>query len=231
MILSVETSNSQKGSWGGSREGAGRPKSSIVGSHVARPLLGDPMPTHITVRIRSEFQNLQSEGFYEVFEKAALRARRHGLRILHFGIYPQRIELLCEFKTNEELEKSFKSLNTSIAIYLKKQFKKNHERDHKGPVLLGRFQMKPIESREELKLALEEILWPLDWRQKNLNTYSSWMLIQRWQPLMGFAQPSPPASFTPQSLDTYRSRAMHITALPQFRLSKQALASSVDAEL
>jgi hypothetical protein len=192
--------------------------------------MGDPTPTHITIRIRSGFHDLQSESFFEVFEKAALRARRHGLRILHYGIYPQRIELLCEFKTNEELEKSFKSLNTSIAIFLKKQFQKEHGEAHKGPVLLGRFQMKPLLTREDLRFALEQILWPLDWRKSNLNVYSSWMLVQRWPQLMGFAKPEDPESFTPQSLDTYRSRATHITALPQFRLSKQALATGIDVE-
>lgn len=219
-----------KATWGGARSGAGRPKSSVVGAHVARPTMGDPQPSHITVRIRSGFEDLQSESFYEVFEKAALRARRHGLRILHYGIYPQRIEILCEFKSNEELEKSFKSLNTSIAIFLKRQFKKQQGVPHKGPVLLGRFQLKTLTSREELRYALEETLWPLDWRADSANLYSSWMLLQRWPQVMGFASPPAPLSFTPQSLDTYRVRATHITALPQFRLSKQSLASSGDGD-
>lgn len=220
-----------KTTWGGSRDGAGRPKSSIVGAHTARPKLGDPYPAHITIRVRSGFENLQSEAFYEVFEKAALRARRHGLRVLHFGIYPQRIELLCEFKNQEELEKSFKSLNTSIAIFLKKLFKKKMGDAHKGPVLLGRFQMSPLKSREEIKLALEHILWPLDFRQNGLNIYSSWMLLQRWDSLLGFKCPEPPAAFNPQSLDSYRSRAVKISALPQFRLSKQSLATGIDVDV
>jgi hypothetical protein len=49
----------------------------------------------------------------DVFEKATLRARRFGLRIIHFMVLTHSIELICEFKKQEELERSFKSLNTS----------------------------------------------------------------------------------------------------------------------
>jgi len=215
-------------SWGGARDGAGRPRSSVVGSHVARPNIeGEYFPKKITIRVRSAFDSLRSESFFEVFERATLRARRNGLRILHFGIYDKRIELICEFRSNEQLEKSFKSLNTSLAIFLKKQFKNKNGDAHKGPVMLGRYQLEQISSREKFRQAIEDTLWPLDWHRKHENIYSSSSLVQRWEQICGFAKPEYVEAFSALSKDEYIERMKKITALPQFRLSKQFLASGV----
>src|SRR5687768_4347965 len=107
----------------------------------------------ITLKFRSAFEDLRHPDFYEVFEKAALRARRFGLRIIHFSILPTRILLFVEFKKQDELQKSFKSLNTAIAVYLKKAFQKKTGTTHRGPVFLGRFEMRVISSPEESRQA------------------------------------------------------------------------------
>ena len=113
-----------KSTWGGAREGAGRPKSSVYVPHLTRPRVGKERPVLITLKLRTAFEDIRNPEFLETFEKATLRARRFGLRIIHFSLIPKKILLWVEVKNQQQLEKSFKSLNTCLAVFLKKSFLK-----------------------------------------------------------------------------------------------------------
>lgn len=141
--------------WGGRRAGAGRPKSSIVGSHVARPELKRLKVAHITMRLRSGFGSMRTDSFYETFERAASRARRFGLRVVEYTLLDRRIEMLCEVRSNEDLERAFKSLNTTLAIALKKASSKSAS---SGPVFLGRFRLNFVSTNAEARDAMKQVL-------------------------------------------------------------------------
>ncbi len=197
-----------KKSWGGKREGAGRPATSPFVSHVSRPEFeGKRLPMLITLRLRSGLPSLQLKHFYETFERAALRARRFGLRVIHFKLLPKSILMICEFHEREQLERSFKSLNTTMAIAMKRALKEKNEAEHRGPIFLGRFKMELLHSPERLKGAMSTVL-------KGENpAYSSAPLFTLWNKLLE-GDPKPELS----SADLEKPR--RITALPQFWLTK-----------
>lgn len=210
-----------KGTWGGARSGAGRPKTSPFVSHLSRPRVGRQRPLLITLKIRSAFGDIRNPQFFEVFEKACQRARRFGLRIIHFSFLPTKILLYVEFKKQEELEKSFKSLNTALAVFLKKDFFKRTGVSHRGAVFLGRFEMKIISSAEESKAALREVLLApakLFGRSIYADTYSSGALFGSWQQILESDERFEEFDFSPEEIE----RIKHITATPQFWLSQSA---------
>lgn len=215
-------SQSKKSSgWGGAREGAGRPKSSLLVSHLERPRLGRQRPVLIRLKIRSGFESIRNPMFFEVFEKASLRARRFGLRIIQFSFLPNKVLLFCEIKNQEQLEKSFKSLNTALAVFLKKQYKDKHNKNHKGPVFLGRFEMEVIKSPEESRQALREVLTsPARYFSRNIypDDYSSGPLWKSWRELLDSVDLKNFEDFDYTSEEI--TRIKHITSVPQFWLSQ-----------
>ncbi|MEZ4815267.1 MAG: hypothetical protein R3A80_08705 [Bdellovibrionota bacterium] len=210
-----------KSTWGGARPGAGRPKTSPLVSHLSRPRVGRQRPLLITLKIRSAFGDIRNPEFLSVFEKACQRARRFGLRIIHYSFLPTKILLFVEVKKQEELEKSFKSLNTALAVYLKKDFLKRTGLDHRGAVFLGRFEMKTISSAEESKAAIREVLFSpakLFSRKIYADTYSSGALFGAWDKLLESDEVFEDFDFKEEEI----SQMKRITATPQFWLSQSA---------
>jgi len=214
--------------WGGRREGAGRPKSSELVSHLKRPAIERKRsPALITLKIRSGFPSLRTPEVFEAFQKAAMRARRFGIRILEFSVRDRRILLVVEAKQQEELEKSFKSMNTTLAISLKKAFAKEMGRKHDGPVFLGRYEIEVLRMPEEVKLALRKVLAPeeRDFSSETItpstDRFSSGPLFTKWRALLGreFEESLIKASLDPSLLET-KARITRITATPQFWLSQ-----------
>jgi len=227
----------EKGTWGGSREGAGRKKTSSFVSHLKRPRIeGRKFPLLITHRLRSDLPSLRDPLLFEVFQKASSRARRFGLRLLEYRVDPKRITMLCEFKNREELEKSFKSLNTALAVAIKKLQFKVTGATHTGPVFLGRFMMEEINDPRRFAQILKEMFFenPDDHKPHPLiGPYTSAPLFQKWNDLMGGVKKAPTSILLPSG-ESVASRMSHqddkemirkITASPQFSFSKTALRS------
>ncbi len=176
--------------WGGAREGAGRPKSSPFVSHNKRPRIDNlNKPVKITFRLRSQLPDLRSEDLYSTFHRACLRARGTGLRINHFSLDSGKIHLICEFKNQEELEKSLKSLSTTLAIAVKRKYRQDNPTlpPHKGPVFLGRFMMEVIRDAVHYKVVLKELYLP-SLAEKDSSTVnrfktSSAIIFQKWTKL------------------------------------------------
>jgi len=207
--------------WGGKREGAGRPKSSAMVSHLKRPRVGSKRPVKISLKLRSTSPILRDPQIYDVFEKACLRARRFGLRIIHYALLDRKILMICEFKKQESLEKSFKSLNTSLAIALKKRYLELHGEKHQGPVFLGRFHMELLSSADEVRLAIRDLYLSATWEDKveaAPDPYSSAALVTQWSDVLReeFHESFNRVTFSADE----KARAKRITALPQFWLTQ-----------
>lgn len=216
-------------SWGGKREGAGRPKTSPLVAHAPRPRVEKRRcPVHIVLKLRSGLAALRDPELFEVFEKGALRARRFGLRITEFTVRDQAIHLICEFKKSEELEKAFKSLNTALAIAIKKRYKKDHGQVHRGPVFLGRYHMQLLTHPDEMKTALREVLLLPYERDTESNAggrdlYSSGIIFEKWDALLGSERAHYPVlrekHWGPEH-EYAKAQVLRITATPQFWLSQ-----------
>ena len=219
MAKTMAKTKKVKSTWGGAREGAGRPKTSVYVSHLTRPRVGKERPTLITLKLRTAFEDIRNPKFFETFEKATLRARRFGLRIIHFSLVPKKILLWVEVKNQEQLEKSFKSLNTCLAVFLKKSFLKKSGLEHRGPVFLGRFEMQLLQSSEEAHAALRKILLaPAEHFARNAypDDYSSAPLFGAWSDLLEKNEKFENFQFSKEEIE----RAQRITSTPQFWLSQ-----------
>jgi hypothetical protein len=142
-------SNQSEASWGGARAGAGRKKTSAFEAHTARPRLkGLRRPLHLKLRLKNTYADMTATESRAVFSRAAARARRFGLRLIHFGLLQNELHLVAEFKDNADLERSLKSLTTTLAIYLKRRLalKNKWTKAPKGRVFLDRFSLLIVNS-------------------------------------------------------------------------------------
>jgi hypothetical protein len=211
-----------KNTWGGKRAGAGRPKTSPFVPHEVRPDVDKRCPIRVTLKLRSGFPSLRSPELYSVFAKAAHRARRFGVRIIEFTVLAKAIHMIVEVKSKEELERSFKSLNTTMAIALKKAREEETHEPHEGPVFLGRFHMELLETPDQLKAALRDVL-TLEAQVEGIkpfrDPYSSAIAFEQWGPLLGHEWHEALAT-VPEDLRPQHATAVGITASPQFWLTK-----------
>src|SRR3990172_7855125 len=84
--------------WGGAREGAGRPRTGSAGVlHAARPALARRHPVHVTLRVLPHVWSLRSRRSFRVVE-AALRGvlPRTGFGIVHFSVQGNHVHLIAE---------------------------------------------------------------------------------------------------------------------------------------
>jgi|GEM_PF-3329816 len=209
-----------KNTWGGKRAGAGRPQSSEMIPHTKRPEVGNKRPLFIVIKIRKELGSIRHPEFFKVFERSSLRAKRFGLRIIHFAILNHKIQLLVEIKKQEELHMSFKSLNTSLAIHLKKKYFQLHGQKHHGPVLLGRFQMTVLEDPQGTKDKMKKLYLEAAWEQKKRNYpdhFSSAPIFHDWQALL---QEEWTEDFNHEFTGEEIKQTKTICSLPQFWLNQ-----------
>lgn len=174
-----------KKTWGGRRAGAGRKKSSPFVPHARRePIENRQSPLEIELVLRRGLPSFRSRALFQAFRRASLRARRFGLRIIEYRIEKKRIFMLVEFKTRKQLERSFKSLNTTLAIAIKARFKKLHGLSHTGAVFLDRYRMKRLSTPLALKLSLLNLFKPESQRTNSRSViFSSWPLFQKGKKL------------------------------------------------
>lgn len=211
----------KRNTWGGKREGAGRPKTSPMVSHLMRPRIEKrKSPIQIKIILRGDLPPLTDADIFTAFERGCHRARRFGIRIIHYVVLPKHIHLIIEAKKTEELEHSFKSLNTTLAIAVKKKFKELHGTPHQGPVFLGRYHLKILSHPDEMKVALREVLGlAVEHFDASAPALSSALVFDQWKKLFGphFAHARIEALNTDEAA---RLRALQITATPQFWLNQ-----------
>jgi hypothetical protein len=217
-----------KSTWGGAREGAGRPKTSVFVSHNRRPRLDSlQKPVRIVFRLRKDYAPLTHADMYSTFHRAALRARGTGLRIVHFSVEDYKIRLICEFKNQEELEKSLKSFATTLAIASKKKYctDRNIKEAPKGPVFLGRFMMDIVHDHRVYQVFLKEMYSP-----STLFKFSSALIFKKWTALFADENSETKQIVKMASFQMAKEKhlpfqriATEVTATPQFSLSKRFL--------
>lgn len=102
-------------SHGGKRQGAGRPRKSVFQSHLARETIKKGQPVHVTLKIKKGLPNLRRDKYASLFYLACRKAKRFGLRVIHFSIQSNHLHLVVEAANNASLSRGMKSLNVSFA--------------------------------------------------------------------------------------------------------------------
>jgi REP element-mobilizing transposase RayT len=151
--------------WGGARDGAGRPK--VKGgrrkvAHRTRGELGRKTPVHVTLRVVSEKAGLRKRTVYRLLRRS-MRRSGHGeyFRICHYSIQGNHLHLICEAADRDALARGVQGFASSMARRL------NRERDTRGRVFSERYHAHVLRSPTEVRNALCYVL--NNWRRHRVH--------------------------------------------------------------
>jgi REP element-mobilizing transposase RayT len=143
---------------GGTREGAGRKKSSKDVPHVARPEVAKRFPIHIGLRVRKDVGRLRRGPIYRAIARALRQALAGaGFRVVHTSIQHNHLHFLVEADDKAALTYGMRSLTITAALAI------NRACGRKGRVFEYRYSAKPITSPRQARNALVYVL--NNWRR------------------------------------------------------------------
>jgi hypothetical protein len=135
----------QRGTWGGARKGAGRPKSSDRVGHTPRDRVSRQAPCHVTLRLVDGLPSLHASQVSELV-LAALEATKF-VRIVRHSVQSNTLHLLIEAASSAALARGMQSFTIRFAKRLNALF------DRSGRVFADRFESRTLRSARELKTA------------------------------------------------------------------------------
>jgi REP element-mobilizing transposase RayT len=172
--------------WGGKREGAGRPrKKRAVPSNVRRPEVSKHHPVHVSLRVVKEVGRLRRPAAYAAIQRAvAATSGRSDFRIVHTSIQGNHIHLLVEAGNKRVLANGIRAFMVSAAQHL------NNARGRKGTVFPSRYYAVQLTTPKQVRAALAYVL--NNWRRHRedvagprqraayLDPYASGILFDGW---------------------------------------------------
>ena len=141
--------------WGGRREGAGRPpangKSGVP--HLPRPALASRFPVHVTWRMKGHVWNLRSRRSERALAPAFYAgAERDGFRLVHFAVMGNHIHLMVEASDRMRLARGMQGLGVRIARRLNRMM-----RGH-GRVIADRYHAHILKTPTEVRHTRQYLL-------------------------------------------------------------------------
>jgi REP element-mobilizing transposase RayT len=137
--------------WGGRREGAGRPKKTGLRAvpHLPRPALARRFPVLATWRMADGVWNLRSRRAWRALAPALYGgAEREGFRLIHFAIMGNHIHLLVEANDRVRLARGMQGLGVRIARRLNDMM-----RNRRGRVVGDRYHARILKTPTEVRIA------------------------------------------------------------------------------
>jgi hypothetical protein len=140
--------------WGGRRDGAGRPTSPNSGvSHVRRPALSARHPVHVSWTLLPAVGNLRRRKTMAVlFAALGKGAERPGFRVVEFSAQKSHLHLVCEADDERALARGLQGLGIRIARGL------NGRLGRKGRVFADRYFARALTTPREVRAALAYVL-------------------------------------------------------------------------
>jgi REP element-mobilizing transposase RayT len=156
----------KRGSWGGSRPGAGRKPASkrIPVHHVRRPRVPLGCPSHVTLRIQRGLPSLRSRRFSKVFRRSLRQACERGdFRVVHYSVQRNHVHLLIESASKQALGRGMKAVAARLARAANRVFARS------GRVLYGRYHLRVLRTPREVRNALAYVLLNArkHWRERH----------------------------------------------------------------
>ncbi len=140
-------------SWGGRREGAGRPRSSAFLPHESRDPFASRHPVLVTLKVRPDVPSLRSVKVVREVERSFRQAcDQRRFRVVHYSLQSNHVHLLVEAGGARDLGRGMKSIGARLARAV------NRVCSRKGPVLLDRFHHRVLKTPREVRNALAYVL-------------------------------------------------------------------------
>src|SRR4051812_40951008 len=120
LNLEMERRPPPKKTWGGRREGAGRPRKDGTRHkgmpHLTRPVLAPRFPVHVTWRINRRVWNLRTGRFFKVLESAMYAGAKKDFRVVHYAFQKDHIHLIVEATDRLALSRGMQGLGIRLAL-------------------------------------------------------------------------------------------------------------------
>ncbi|MDB5216378.1 MAG: hypothetical protein JWO86_4305 [Myxococcaceae bacterium] len=151
-----------KRTWGGAREGAGRPrkapKDRTFVPHHARPVHKKRHPTHITLRARKGLPNFRSQRVHDMLRgilERQLRERRYRdeFQVVHYSIQSNHLHLIVESNGARAMRSGVSGLVIAFAKGLNKLLERV-----RGKVWGDRYHSRELTTPTEVRRALLYVL-------------------------------------------------------------------------
>lgn len=139
-------------SWGGSRKGAGRPRSSTRVAHTPREHVTRHVPLHVTLRLVAGLPSLRGRRPFRLVRKALAEPRAGGVRVVHYSAQSNHLHLLVEAPDRGGLSRGVQALAIRLAKRLNRAFERS------GRVFADRFHVRSLRTPLEVRRALAYVL-------------------------------------------------------------------------
>ena len=140
--------------WGGRREGAGRPagKGRRCAPHRRRARLKSYQPQHTTLRLADDVANLRRWKIFAEIVAAIRAAHRDGFRIVEFSVQHGHLHLITEASGWKALSDGTRALSIRVARAVNRVLKRS------GKVIADRYHARSLGTPREVRNALVYVL-------------------------------------------------------------------------
>jgi len=152
--------------WGGQRDGAGRPPSGPRSSerHKKRASFKSSEPLHIVARVEPGVGRLRKRHMYKAIRWATLcAAKREDFRIVHLSIQHNHLHLIVEAENKRALSRGMQSFQISAAKQINWAISKRQTTPRHGRVFTDRYHARILKSPMLVRRALAYVL--NNWRR------------------------------------------------------------------
>jgi hypothetical protein len=136
--------------WGGTRQGAGRPRSSTRVAHGARERTSRHLPCNVTLRLVPGLPSLRGPRVYRLVRRALAATR--FVRIAEYSVLSNHLHLVVEAGNAPALARGMQSLSVRLAKRLNAFFSRS------GRVFADRYHCRVLRSPREVRNALVYVL-------------------------------------------------------------------------
>jgi hypothetical protein len=140
--------------WGGRRPGAGRKPGSHPGlPHTSRKSFRQPLPAHVTVRLRRGLPSLRTVRIVREIERSFTKGcARPGFRLVHYSLQGNHAHLIVEARNAELLGRGMMGIGARLARAV------NRVAGRSGRVFDGRYHSRLLHTPKEVRAALRYVL-------------------------------------------------------------------------
>jgi hypothetical protein len=173
----------KRGTWGGRREGAGRPKSPDSGvAHRPRAQFARRSPVHVTLEVVRKLAPLRRTKVAQVLhETLAAAPKGDGFAICHFSLQESEIHLVCEATSATRLSRGLQGWTIRFARQL------NGKLGRSGRVFADRYDSVLLATPDKVRAALVQVLHNasldgegLDRRWRGIDPFTSAWYFDGW---------------------------------------------------
>jgi len=140
--------------WGGRRPGAGRKPGEHPGlPHTSRKSFRQPLPAHVTVRLRRGLPSLRTVRIVREIECSFRRGcARPGFRLVHYSLQGNHAHLIVEARNADLLGRGMMGIGARLARAVNRVAKR------RGRVFDGRYHSRLLRTPKEVRAALRYVL-------------------------------------------------------------------------